>query len=220
MASTGCERFAAVAVAALLTLGGCVTGGTENQPTESRTTGSPTSEASAAPTSTTPASTKISASTPTGGDYDAGFGITLALAPGWELGNQTDEDDGLLHSFSHTRSGGQLLLATTDATDGDPQKMCAEAQEDLADDFDDNSTVTKVAGAAHSAGAHVCGLTGKRPDGTPVEITIFAAVGTTASFSAITIFPTQPPVGTTQEELGQALREASGMTSEMLNDID
>lgn len=177
-------------------------------------TTSPGTTAATSPAATPPVTTES-------GDLDVSHGITLTLAPGWVVTNVTDQDDGRRHTLDHAATGGQLLLLTTDDVDDDtPAELCVEAQDELGDRYERHGTVTRTQGASHSNNAHTCGLAATDADGKAIEITIFAAVGTKAAFVTAAIFPSATPQGVSQESMNQAVREASQMSSELLNDID
>ena len=211
--SPGPRTLAAAVMAAAMVLGGCTSeGATTQRPTQ------PAVTVGAQTTAVTTASTSAPA---TSGDLDASHGITLTLAPGWVISSVTDEDDGRLHTLDHAATGGQLLLVTTGVVaDETPATFCVGAQDELGDRYQRNGAVTRTQGASHSDNAHTCGLAATNDDGAAIEITIFAAVGTRAAFVSAALFPADTPQGVSQESFDQAVREASQMSSELLNDID
>lgn len=210
------HAIAALTIAGTLVLGACTSESTTSSPsTQPRTTPAKTTPAKTTPAKTTPAKTTES------GDFDAGHGLTVTLPVGWTVSNIVNEDDGRLHTFTHAATGAELQLLTTDDADGQtPTELCEQAQDDLSDHFERNGAVTRTQGAAHSDNAHTCGLAATNAEGVAIEITIFAAVGTKAGFVTAAIFPVEVPQGVSQQALDQVVREASQMSSELLNDID
>lgn len=230
MASTGCKSLAGLLMASALVLGGCTSADTTAPGTTNSaiTVGSqepsadPTSPATSSATTEQPTSSSTPAATPLGGpgDHEVGFGITLTLPEGWQLSTRSIDDDEQFHGLTQVKTTGQVALVTTDDLDGSPAEECTDMQDELADGYEDQGKVTRTQGTAHSDNAHTCGLAATDKNGQQIEITIFVAKGAKASFITASIFPTTAPEGVTQEELDQAVREASMMSSELLNDID
>lgn len=212
MASRVCRTLGALAVAGTLVLTGCVADESTDETTQrSITVGQQTTGASS-PTGTSQGGP---------GDHDVGFGLVLTLPEGWELTtSDTDGDDEKFHGFTHVKTGGQVAVVTDDDMDDSPAEECADIQDEMADDLEDNGPVTRTQGVAHSDNAHTCGLNAKDDEGIDVEITIFVAKGARASFMTAAMFPKSPPQGVTQDELDQAVREASTMSSQLLTNID
>ena len=131
-----------------------------------------------------------------------------------------EDDDQQSYRFSHPKTWGELAVVTTDELDESAAEACSEAQDELADTYEDHGTVTRTQGTAHSENAHTCGVVAKNSGGLTVEFTLFVAKGAKASFMTISSFPTTLPTGASQEDLDQATREASMMSSKLLDNID
>lgn len=195
-------------------------GSTSPEPTSASPSTSSASATSTSQTSTAPASPASSSGAQGSGDYQAGFGLTFKLLPGWQLvKKETDDANEQVHRFTNRATGGRLVVQTEKGDDDTPAQMCAAVQADLRELYAPHGEVTQTRGSSDSPNSASCGLSAKDPSGTPIEVTIFAARGSTTSFVTTSTFAAQRPAGVSQDDFSRAIREASMMGSDLLDDL-